>query len=66
MIAFHANMNAILVHPFPNKHDAHCIAAYQDIHARLSNANRKPLVHILDNEASLAFQQAITSNGCTF
>eukprot|EP00804_Cyclotella_cryptica_P019123 CCRYP_019439-RB/>CCRYP_019439-RB protein AED:0.56 eAED:0.39 QI:0/0/0/1/0/0/2/0/333 len=52
--------------PFPSKHDVHHIAAYQDIHARLCNANRKPLVHILDNEASLAFGQAITSNGCTF
>eukprot|EP00804_Cyclotella_cryptica_P029534 CCRYP_011302-RA/>CCRYP_011302-RA protein AED:0.33 eAED:0.33 QI:0/0/0/0.5/0/0/2/0/451 len=66
MIAFHADTNAILVHPFPNKHDVHCIAAYQDIHACLCNANRKPVVHILDNEASLAFRQAITSNGCTF
>eukprot|EP00804_Cyclotella_cryptica_P003899 CCRYP_015766-RA/>CCRYP_015766-RA protein AED:0.43 eAED:0.50 QI:0/0/0/1/0/0/3/0/356 len=66
MIAFHADTIAILVRPFPNKHDAHRITAHQDIHAHLSNANRKPLVHILDNEASLAFQQAITSNGCTF
>eukprot|EP00804_Cyclotella_cryptica_P016519 CCRYP_004727-RA/>CCRYP_004727-RA protein AED:0.36 eAED:0.36 QI:0/0/0/1/0/0/4/0/312 len=30
------------------------------------NANRKPMVHIMDNEASLAFRQAITSNSCTF
>eukprot|EP00804_Cyclotella_cryptica_P024875 CCRYP_011786-RA/>CCRYP_011786-RA protein AED:0.28 eAED:0.28 QI:0/0/0/1/1/1/2/0/729 len=66
MIAFHANTNAILVRPFPNKHDVHRIAEYQDIHARLCNANRKPMVHIPDNEASLAFRQAITSNGCTF
>ena len=66
MIALHADTNAILVRPFPNKHDAHRIAAYQDIHTRLANANRKPMMHILDNEASMAFQQAITSNGCTF
>eukprot|EP00804_Cyclotella_cryptica_P017258 CCRYP_016817-RA/>CCRYP_016817-RA protein AED:0.28 eAED:0.28 QI:0/0/0/1/0/0/5/0/734 len=66
MVAFHADTNAILVRPFPNKHDVHRIAAYQDIHACLYNANRKPMVHILDNEASLAFRQAITSNGCTF
>eukprot|EP00804_Cyclotella_cryptica_P013371 CCRYP_005143-RA/>CCRYP_005143-RA protein AED:0.40 eAED:0.40 QI:0/-1/0/1/-1/1/1/0/306 len=66
MIAFHANTNAILVRSFPNKHDVHRIAAYHDIHACLCNANRKPMVHILDNEASLAFRQAITSNGCTF
>eukprot|EP00804_Cyclotella_cryptica_P027241 CCRYP_014349-RA/>CCRYP_014349-RA protein AED:0.16 eAED:0.16 QI:0/0/0/1/1/1/3/0/1022 len=66
MIAFHADTNAILVRPFPNTHDVHHITACQDIHARLCNANCKPLVHILDNEASLAFRQAITSNGCTF
>eukprot|EP00804_Cyclotella_cryptica_P008325 CCRYP_020273-RA/>CCRYP_020273-RA protein AED:0.34 eAED:0.34 QI:0/-1/0/1/-1/1/1/0/521 len=66
MIAFHADTNAILVRPFSNKHDVHRIAAYQDIHARLCNANRKPVVHILDNETSLTFRQAITANGCTF
>jgi hypothetical protein len=66
MIAFHSDTNAILVRPFPNKHDVHRIAAYQDIHVRLCNANRKPMVHIMDNEASLAFRQAITSNGSTF
>eukprot|EP00804_Cyclotella_cryptica_P021962 CCRYP_000901-RA/>CCRYP_000901-RA protein AED:0.35 eAED:0.34 QI:0/0/0/1/1/1/2/0/655 len=66
MIAFHADTNAILVRPFPSKHDAHRIAAYRDIHSWLSNANRKPMVNILDNEASLAFRQAITSNGSTY
>eukprot|EP00804_Cyclotella_cryptica_P006734 CCRYP_015693-RA/>CCRYP_015693-RA protein AED:0.40 eAED:0.40 QI:0/-1/0/1/-1/1/1/0/187 len=67
MIAFYADTNAILVRPFPSKHYAHCIAAYRDIHSHLSNANRmKPMVHILDNEASLAFRQAITSNGSTY
>eukprot|EP00804_Cyclotella_cryptica_P028768 CCRYP_018720-RA/>CCRYP_018720-RA protein AED:0.37 eAED:0.37 QI:0/0/0/1/0/0.25/4/0/1148 len=66
MIAFHSDTNAILVRPFPTKHDVHRIAAYQDIHVRLCNANRKPMVHIMDNEASLAFRQAITSNGSTF
>eukprot|EP00804_Cyclotella_cryptica_P024946 CCRYP_011830-RA/>CCRYP_011830-RA protein AED:0.41 eAED:0.41 QI:0/0/0/1/0/0/3/0/271 len=51
MIAYHADTNAILVRPFPSKHDAHRIAAYRDIHFCLSNVNRKPMVHILDNEA---------------
>eukprot|EP00804_Cyclotella_cryptica_P001915 CCRYP_007354-RB/>CCRYP_007354-RB protein AED:0.32 eAED:0.31 QI:82/0/0/1/0/0/5/0/565 len=45
---------------------APCIAAYRDIHSCLSHANCKPMVHILDNEASLAFRQAITSNGSTY
>eukprot|EP00804_Cyclotella_cryptica_P003592 CCRYP_002190-RA/>CCRYP_002190-RA protein AED:0.27 eAED:0.27 QI:0/0/0/1/0/0.5/2/0/535 len=66
MIAFHADTNAILVRPFPSKHDAHHIAAYRDIQSRLSSVNRKPMVHILDNEVSLAFRQAITSNGSTY
>ncbi|KAL7474903.1 hypothetical protein ACHAW6_003744 [Cyclotella cf. meneghiniana] len=66
MIALHADTNAILVRPFPSKHDAHRIAAYQDIHARLSTANRTPIVHILDNEASAAYKKAITTNGCAF
>eukprot|EP00804_Cyclotella_cryptica_P003562 CCRYP_002180-RA/>CCRYP_002180-RA protein AED:0.40 eAED:0.40 QI:0/-1/0/1/-1/0/1/0/180 len=66
MIAFHVDTNTILVRPFPSKHDAHRIAAYQDNHSCLSNANLKPMVHILDNEASIAFRQAIATNGCTF
>ncbi|KAL7483206.1 hypothetical protein ACHAW6_008860, partial [Cyclotella cf. meneghiniana] len=58
--------NTISVRPFPSKHDAHRIAAYQDNHARLSRASRTPTIHILDNEASSAFKHAITTNGCTF
>eukprot|EP00804_Cyclotella_cryptica_P028791 CCRYP_020137-RA/>CCRYP_020137-RA protein AED:0.28 eAED:0.33 QI:0/0/0/1/0.5/0.33/3/0/575 len=63
---FHPRRAVGTIRPFPNKHDVHRIAAYQDIHVRLCNANRKPMVHIMDNEASLAFRQAITSNGSTF
>ncbi|KAL7478485.1 hypothetical protein ACHAW6_009047 [Cyclotella cf. meneghiniana] len=66
IIALHADTNAILVRPFPSKHDAHHIAAYQDIHAHFSTANHMPIVHILDNEASAAYKHAITTNGCTF
>lgn len=65
MVALHADSNAILIRPFASKSDAHRIAAYQDIFARLAAANRLPTVHIMDNEASPAFQRAITANRCT-
>jgi len=65
MVALHASSNAILVRPFASKHDAHRIAAYKDIYDRLATVDRKPTIHILDNEASRNFQQAITANGCS-
>lgn len=65
MVALHGT-NAILVQPFSTKKDTHRIAAYQTIYARLKLARQAPTTHIMDNEASAAFRQAITNNNCTY
>ena len=49
-----------------SKHDAHCIAAYQDIFTRHAARDTAPTMHILDNKASTALKHAIMSNKCTF
>ena len=66
MIALHTPSNAILVQPFASKHDAHRIPAYNKVYERLATAGCAPTMHILDNEASAAFQRAITSNNCKY
>ena len=66
MVTLHGPSNAILVQPFPSKHDSHRIAAYNDVYARLTSAGQPPTLHILDNEVSGTFQKAIMANNCTF
>jgi hypothetical protein len=66
MIALHTASNAILVQPFASKHDSHRIPAYNKMYERLAAAGSAPTMHILDNEASAAFQRAITSNNCKY
>ncbi len=64
MVGLHNRSNAILVCPFPSKHDTHRIQAYKTMYARLEEVNAAPDIHIMDNEASTAFQHAIAKNGC--
>ena len=64
MVGLHNKSNAILVCPFPSKHDTHRIQAYKTMYARLKDANAAPDIHIMDNEASAAFQHTIAQNGC--
>ena len=64
MVALHSNSNAILIRPFATKKDAHRIAAYTDIYTRLATTHQPPALHIMDNEASAAFQHAIAANNC--
>jgi hypothetical protein len=59
VVAFHSESNAILVRAFQSKHDTHRIAAYQQIHNQLAAQHATPDVHILDNEASVAFCQQL-------
>jgi hypothetical protein len=66
MVALHGKSNAILVQPFQTKNDAHRIAAYTTLFDRLKSRHAIPDTHVLDNEASRAFLQAITNNGCKY
>ena len=66
MVALHSESNAILVQPFQTKADGHRIAAYTSLFERLKGRHATPDTHVLDNEASRAFLQAITNNGCRY
>jgi hypothetical protein len=60
MIAFHTDGNLILQQAFKSKSDRHRIAAYNSIMTRLAARGLSVDLQILDNEASLAYKEAIT------
>ena len=60
MIAFHADDNIILQQAFRTKSNRHPIAAYSTIMTRLAALGLSVDLQILDNEASLAYKEAIT------
>ena len=64
MVGLHTASNAILVRAFASKHDSHRIPAYNDIFSCLKAVGAMPTHHVMDNEASIAFQCAIASNNC--
>jgi hypothetical protein len=64
MVGLHTASNAILVHPFASKHDSHQIPAYNNIYACLNAVGAAPTIHVMDNEASVAFQGAVATNKC--
>ena len=66
MVGLHSESNAILVEPFKSKHDTYRIMAYNNMYRRLTHQHAAPDVHILDNEASKAFLDAITANNCKY
>jgi hypothetical protein len=66
MVALHSKFNIILVQPFQTKANAHRIAAYTSLFDRLKGHHATLDTHVLDNEASRAFLQAITNNGCHY
>ena len=67
MVAFHQDANAILVQPFQSKHDHHRIPAYNTIMTRIKAAGLRVTRHVLDNEASSAYRNAITTTwNCTY
>ena len=62
MIAYHCNSNAILAQPFKTRADKHRMVAYNSIMQRLENKGMLVDLQILDNEASKAYKQTITSD----
>jgi hypothetical protein len=59
MIAFHANGNLILQQAFKSKSNCHCIAACNAITTRLAARGLLVDLQILNNEASVAYKEAI-------
>ncbi len=65
MVFFDVDANYIDAEPIRNHHDNQMIPAYQALWRRTSRGRTcKPMVHILDNEASEAFKEEIRKN-CT-
>jgi hypothetical protein len=60
IIAFHIDGNLILQQEFKSKSDHHCIAAYNAIMTRLASRGLSIDLQILNNEASVAYKEAIT------
>ena len=65
MVFFEVDANYIDAEPIRNHHDNQMIPAYQALWKRTSHGRTsKPMLHILDNEASVAFKEEIQKN-CT-
>ena len=56
---YHYKTNAILVQPIKSKSDADMIAAYSALIQRVTKLHTLPTIHVLDNEASVAFKTAL-------
>ncbi len=64
MVGLHTTSNAMLVCPFASKHDSHQIPAYNGMYACLNAVGEAPTIHVMDNKASLAFQNVVATNKC--
>ena len=61
MIAYHCDSNAILAVPFKTRAHRHQLIAYNSIMQRLKDCKLLVELQILDNEASKAYKQTITT-----
>ena len=67
MAAFDANgSNGIFAEPTRNRSAGSMLEAYEQIVAQLPKGEARPTVHILDNECSKEFKQAILDNDMTY
>ncbi len=63
MVMYDIDANAIDAEPIRGHHDGQMIPAYQNLWKRINRGRvNKPSLHILDNEASDAFKNAIKEN----
>ena len=60
MVAYHCDLNVILVAPFKTRKVNHRLGAYKSIMAPLRNNGMIVNLQILDNEASTKFKHLIT------
>jgi hypothetical protein len=58
--------NAILVEPMQNRQSGEMVATYQTLVGRLKDSGFEPKMHILDNECSAEFKEAIKKNEMKF
>ncbi|KAL7536213.1 hypothetical protein ACHAWF_005402, partial [Thalassiosira exigua] len=60
MVAYHCDLNVILVCPFKTRKDKHRLEAYSAIIERLQERGHGVALQILDNEASKEYKRLIT------
>ena len=56
MILYHYKTNAILAEPLKSRQDKDMIQAYNNIICRLTKHQKLPSLHLMNNEASVAFK----------
>ena len=66
MVLYELSSNVILVEPLRNKTSGEMVAAYQKLVDRLEEGGIKPNFHILDNEISGEYRDAIAENEMKF
>jgi len=66
MVVFDTISNAILVEPMRDRTAGEMVAAYQKSIDRLKKAGMEPKMHILDNEISREFKEAIENNNMKY
>ncbi len=66
MVLTESESDAILVEPMKNRTSGEMIRAYQVLINRLQSAGIAPKQHILDNECSNDFKEAIKTNNMTY
>ena len=59
MVLYEISSNAILVEPLRNRTSGEMVAAYSNLVDRLEASGIKPTLHILDNEISQEYKDAI-------
>ena len=62
MVAYHCDLNAILDVLFKTRADKHCLIAYNSIMQCLKDCKLLVDLQVLDNGASKAYKQTITSD----
>ncbi len=62
MVVYHSDSNLILMEAMRNRTECEIIAAYERIMKRTRKANLTIKKHILDNEASANYKEAIANN----
>ena len=66
MVLYEVDSNAILVQEMRNRTSGEMVSAYNTLAAQLKLAGFEPKLHLLDNECSQEYKEAITKNGMAY
>ena len=66
MVVFEIDSNVILVESMRNRTSGEMVKSYQTFGNRLKEQGFEPKMHVLDNECSAEFKEAIAKNGMEY